>query len=193
VWIFRPEIEITQWPLDDVNTVSWAQGARAGVKLCYNRGFVGGHFDGHQDVAKGGYGIHCSGKGTTWRDVTTAEITATQWGFTDINQVNWAQANRAAERLCATANQGFVGGHFNGHMKDGRFGLFCYKDGAQWFDANDADIAATGFGFPTPKLDNVLWAQAARAATGFCRGKGFGGGFMNGHQVPGKYGVVCQK
>jgi hypothetical protein len=32
-----------------------------------------------------------------------------------------------------------------------------------------------------------------RAATGFCQGKGFDGGFMNGHQMPNKYGVVCQK
>lgn len=193
VWIFRPEVEITQWPFGDVNTVPWAQAARVGAKLCYNRGFVAGHFDGHQDVAKGEFGIQCSGQGAMWRDVTAADIAATLWGFTDINQVNWAQANRAAERLCATATPGFAGGHFNGQMRDGRFGLFCYRDGAHWFDATDAELAATGFGFPTPRLDDVLWAQAARAAVGFCRGKGFSGGFMNGHQVPGKYGVVCQK
>ena len=192
-WIFHPEIEVTPWPFNDVNTVAWAQAARVGAKLCYNRGFLAGHFDGHQDVAKGAYGIQCSGQGTTWRDVTAADIASTGWGFTDVNQVNWAQANRAAERLCANANQGFAGGHFNGHMVDGRYGLFCYRDGAQWFDAADADLAATGFGFSTPRLDEVMWAQAARAAVGFCRSRGFSGGFMNGHQVPGKYGVVCQK
>jgi Trypsin len=193
VWIFRPEIEVTQWSFNDVNTVTWAQAARVGAKLCYNRGFVAGHFDGHQDVAQGGYGIQCSGQGASWRDVTTADIASTGWGFTNINQVNWAQANRAAERLCAGFNQGFAGGHFNGHMRDGRYGLFCYRDGAQWFDATDPELAATGFGFSTPKLDDVLWAQAARAAVGFCRNKGFSGGFMNGHQAPGRYGVVCQK
>jgi hypothetical protein len=116
-----------------------------------------------------------------------------QWRFEDVNAVSWAQANRAAERYCATRNQGFAGGHFNGHMRDGQYGLFCYRDGAQWFDATDSELAATGFGFSTPNLDDVLWAQAARAAVGFCRNKGFSGGFMNGHQVPGRYGVVCQK
>ena len=74
VCIFRPEIQVTQWPFDDVNTVTWAQAARVGAKLCYNRGFVGGHFDGHQDISKGGYGIQCSGSGATWYDVNAADI-----------------------------------------------------------------------------------------------------------------------
>jgi Trypsin len=193
VWVFRPEIQITTWQLTDVNTATWAQATRAGAKLCHNRGFVAGRFDGHQDVAKGGYGIQCSGRSASWRDASAAEISATPWGFTDVNTVNWAHANRAAERLCAAANQGFAGGHFNGHMDKGRFGLFCYKDSAQWFDAAGADIAATGFGFATARLDDVPWSQASRAATNYCRKKGFSGGFMNGHFVPGKYGVVCQK
>jgi hypothetical protein len=163
--------------------------------MCYNRSFAGGHFDGHQGIKDGnqGFGIQCSSGNTLWRDVSASDIAATGWGFTDVNTVSWAQANRAAERLCAGFNQGFSGGHFNGHMRDGQYGLFCYQDGAQWFDATDPEIAATGFGFSTPKLDDVSWAQAARAAVGFCRNKGFSGGFMNGQQVPGRYGVVCQK
>jgi len=35
------------------------------------------------------------------------------WAFTDVNAVSWAQANRAAERYCATRGQGFQGGHFS--------------------------------------------------------------------------------
>ena len=70
--------------------------------------------------------------------------------------------------------------------------LLLYKDGAKLFIGKYDELAATGFQFPTPNLDDVPWAQAARAATGFCRKKGFSGGFMNGHQLPGIYGVVCQ-
>ncbi|MGH2584061.1 MAG: trypsin-like serine protease [Dehalococcoidia bacterium] len=194
VWVLPAEVAGTGWSLDDVNAVGWAQAARGAASMCYNRGFAGGHFDGHQGELNGnrGYGIQCSGTGTTWFDITRADMDG-QWAFTDVNTVAWAQANRAAERYCATRGQGFAGGHFNGQMVDGRYGLFCYRDGAQWFDATDAEIAATGFGFATPKLDDVPWAQAARAAVGFCRGKGFSGGFMNGHHVPGRQGVVCQK
>jgi hypothetical protein len=197
VFVYPAEVAGTKWGLMDVNEVNWAQAGRAAAAMCYNRGFAAGHFDGHQGVLppvpERGFGLQCSGGDTRWVDVTAGEIAATGWGFTDINSVNWAQAARAAERLCASFNEGFAGGHFNGHQRSGRYGLFCYRSGAQWFDATDEEIAATGFGWPTPLLDNNLWAQAARAATGFCRGKGFSGGFMNGHQVPGRQGVVCQK
>ena len=88
---------------------------------------------------------------------------------------------------------GFAGGHFTGHQIGKLVSLICYRDGAQWFDAPDQKIAATGWGFPTYSLDDNNWAQAARAATGFCRDQGFSGGFMNGHQVPGRFGVVCQR
>lgn len=193
VWIFGPEIQVSQWPFSDVNTVHWAQAARAATQLCYNRGFVTGHFDGHQDLNTGGYGIQCSGQGAIWREVTAINMNATQWGFTDVNQVTWAQANRAAVDICNTTLGSFAGGHFNGHMKDGKFGLVCYKDGAQYFDATDKNLADTSFGFPVPRLDDNLYAQAARAATGFCRGKGFSGGFLTGNQGPNQYGVVCQR
>lgn len=192
-----PELARTVLSIADVNLLPWAHAARVSSKMCYNRGFSSGHFDGHQqltaEISDRTFGLQCSGIGTTWRDATMAEVAASGWGFTDINAVTWAQANRAAERLCATANQGFAGGHFNGQQDGDRVGLFCYKDGAQWFDASGAELAATGWGFATPKLDDVQWSQAMRAATGFCRGKGMSGGFMNGHQVPDKYGVVCQK
>ena len=192
IWVQLAEITGTKWGFTDANNVVWAQAARAAAAMCYNRSFVGGHFDGHQNVATGAYGIQCSGSGATFFDVNATAMDA-RWAFADVNSVSWAQANRVAERFCAAQNQGFAGGHFNGHMLPPRYGLFCYKNGAQWFDATGAELAATGFGFSTPRLDDVLWAEAARAAVGFCRGKGFSGGFMNGHQAPGKYGVVCQK
>ena len=125
--------------------------------------------------------------------MTAAQIAATAWGFTDVNTVSWAQAGRAAERLCAGLGQGQFNGHMRSATRTGRYGLFCYRTGAQWFDATGAQIAATGWGFPTPRLDDNLWAQAARAATGFCRARGFAGGFMNGHQVPDRFGIVCQR
>lgn len=192
LWVTRQDLARTPWNFADANTVGWAHAERAAAELCTAKGFAGGHFTGHQDLAKGNFGLLCRGEGTIWRDLSEQEIAATKWSFTDVNQVNWAQANRAAERLCASANGGFAGGHFNGHQVNGKYGLYCYGNGSRWFDASDADLAATGFGFATPRLDDVQWAQAMRAAYGFCQGKGFAAGFLNGHQAPNKYGVVCQ-
>lgn len=192
-WFNRADIGMTPWSFDDVNKVGWAQAARVAAQLCDVQGVGAGHFNGHQNLSKGTYGVQCSDADVVWRDASAQEISTSGWSFSDVNQVSWAQANRAAERLCAAANQGFAGGHFNGHQVSGNYGLFCYRGAAKWFDATDAELAATGWGFATPKLDDVQWAQAMRAATGFCQAKGFEGGFMNGHQAPNKYGVVCQK
>ena len=195
VYVYSNEVIGTKWTVTNVNSIPWAQAARAAAAMCYNRGFAGGHFDGHQgaqpNVAGKGFGLQCSGGDTQWFDVRTSDMDP-QWRFSgSINDVNWAQAGRTAERYCAT--RGFVGGQFNGHQRNGRYGVFCYRGGAQGFDASDAELAATGWGFPTPRLDDNAWAQAGRAATGFCRAKGFSGGFMNGHQLPNRYGVVCQQ
>lgn len=189
----RGHLNDTPWTFQDANIVGWAQAARAAAQLCQSMQGGAGHFTGHQELSRGVFGLKCSGPNFVWRDATAQEIAASGWPFSDVNQVNWAQAGRAAERLCASANQGFSGGHFNGHQANGKYGLFCYSAGSQWFDASDAELAATGWGFATPRLDDVQWAQAMRAATGYCQSKGFDGGFMNGHQAPNKYGVVCQK
>lgn len=188
-WVNRAAINLSPWRFHTQNTVGWAQAARAATHIC--RG--AGHFTGHEDFSRGTFGLQCSGPNVVTRDASAQEIAASGWSFNDVNQVSWAQANRAAERLCAAANQGFSGGHFNGHQLDGKYGLVCYTENSQWFDASDAELAATGFGFATPKLDDVQWAQAMRAAAGYCQSKGFDAGFMNGHQAPNKYGVVCQK
>jgi hypothetical protein len=71
--------------------------------------------------------------------------------------------------------------------------LFCYRASAQYLDATRSQLAVTGFDLTAPKLDDNNWAKMARAAVGFCRSQGFGGGFMVGHEVPNKYGVVCQR
>ena len=70
IWVQSAEITGTKWGFNDANNVGWAQAARAAAAMCYNRGFVGGHFDGHQDVAAGAYGIQCSGTGATYYDVS---------------------------------------------------------------------------------------------------------------------------
>lgn len=178
-----------RWSVPDVNTVGWAQGARAASAVCYNRGAVGGHMVGHQDAQT--KIVHCSGGDTAWFDLTQNDINTTGWGFTDVNTVSWARAGRAASNYCST--HGFVSGQFNGQQRDGMHGVFCYRGGAQYIDATDADIAATRWPVNTTDLDSASWAQAARAANEFCRPRGFVGGFLSGHHVPNKTGVVCQR
>lgn len=193
-WFSKADIASTPWAFDDLNTVGWAQAGRAASALCSSRGANVGHFTGHQDQIKGIFAVQCAKEDAVLRDAYHGEIIEESgWAFSQVNEVSWARANRAAERLCAKMNKGFAGGHFNGHQLDREYGLVCYRGASRWFDASDAELAATGWGFATPRLDDVHWAQAMRAATGFCQSKGFNGGFMNGHQAPNKYGVVCQK
>jgi hypothetical protein len=175
----------------DVNRQPWAASARSSNEMCYNRGFVGGHFNGHQLRQK--FGLACAGvSGAAWRDATTAEINATPWPFANVNQTSWAQANRAAARLCEQG--GFVGGHFNGHMAaspsgGNLFGLVCYRAPAARFDATVQDLAGP---WQVTNVDTVEWAHAARAAHDFCRRRAFQTGFMNGHQFAGgKFGIIC--
>jgi hypothetical protein len=177
----------------DMNVRSWQITARAANDMCFNRGFVGGHMTGHQ--LPGRYGVVCAGPGAIWRDAITADVVGTSSRFTELETTPWAQARRAANDICV--KDGFVGGHFNGFEGPGfqglpgKYGLICYGAPAIFVDATTREIEATGF--PLGDLNQVPWAQAARAATNFCNMKGFPAGFMTGHQVPGKYGVVCQR
>lgn len=188
--VFGAEINETRWGFTDVNTVAWARAARAADLMCNNRGFIGGHFNGNQILNDARYGLQCSGKGVIWHDATSAEIANTGWGFTDVNTVEWARANRAATMICEGFNQGFAGGHFTGWMGPDRYGLYCYKDGAKFIDATSSELAATGW--PITNVDATPWAWASRAAISFCQSKGYNGGFLNGNQLNGKYGAVCQ-
>lgn len=179
--------------LVDMNVRRWAIAARAANEMCFNRGFVSGHMTGHQ--ANGKFGLVCSTRGAVWKDAIRAEIANSDAAFTDVNTDGWAQVSRAASNICAKERKGYVGGRFNGHQIWGQFGLekaglVCYGHPAKWFDATAAQIAATGW--PVGDLNTVGWAQAARAATAFCKANDYVAGFMTGHQVPGKYGVVCQ-
>ncbi len=174
----------------DVDQQPWAPSARSANQMCYNRGYVSGHFNGHQLKDDSLYGLACAAAGAVWRDAAVMEIAELPWRFTDINMVSWAQAGRAASDLCANDNRGYAGGHFNGNEAAGRFGLVCYGGNVQWFDATTAELAATGW--PVTNTDTTPWAHAARAGHEFCRGRSFRTGFMNGHQANGKFGVVCQ-
>jgi hypothetical protein len=194
VWVLPAEVEGTGWSVSDVETVGWAQAARAAAAMCFNRGFAGGHFDGHQGELNGnpGFGIQCSGGDTQWYDVPQSDLDGTGWGFTDVELVAWAHAGRAAERLCAARGADFAGGQLNGHQRNGRYGLFCYRQGAQWIDATNDEIATSQWSFAGQEPDAVPWPQAARAAVDLCRARGFSGGFFNGHHVGDRYGLVCQ-
>lgn len=176
----------------DMNLRGWAVTSRAANEMCFNRGFVSGHMTGHQLPGK--FGVVCAGTGAVWRDVTTVELASGDWSFPDVDAVQWAHARRAATNLCVEG--GFIGGHFNGHQKPGEgiipgsLGLICYGAPAVFYDAPTDQINAR---WPVGDLNTVGWAQAARAATDFCASNGFPAGFMTGHQLAGKYGVVCQR
>jgi hypothetical protein len=154
----------------DLNVRGWGITARAANEMCFNRGFVSGHMTGHQSNGK--FGLVCSTRGAVWKDANSAEIANSGFPFTDTNRDSWAQVRRAASNICANEHKGYVGGHFNGHQLIGQFGqekagLICYGSPAVWFDATSDEIAATGW--PVGDLNTVGWAQAARAATEFCK------------------------
>ena len=70
--------------------------------------------------------------------------------------------------------RGFAGGQVNGHQRDGRYGIFCFRRGAQWFDALDRDIAKTGWGFTTP-FSTTIAAHRLQELRQAMSGKGFSG------------------
>jgi len=81
--------------------------------------------------------------------------------------------------------RGFAGGQVNGHQRDGRYGIFCFRRGAQWLQELVED------------LQHHSRRQSLRigckSCDKLCRARDFQGRFMNGHQIPGRYGAVCQK
>lgn len=188
------EINGTLWTFapfgNQLAGVPWAAAQRAATALCMNRAMAGGHFEGRQTGFR--FAVQCSNRTQVqWQDVSQAQVNGTGWGFTDINAVQWARANRAAERLCAGANQGFAGGHFTGHSAGTNFGLFCFGAGAQWFDSSAQSREAAGA--TIGDLDQVSWVDASHAAKAFCSKMGFDSGFFNGQQVGDKKGIVCQR
>ena len=123
-----------------------------------------------------------------WFDATTGQLADTGWPVGDTDSTVWAQAGRAAQGFCG--ERGFVGGFLNGHQFAIRRGVICVEaNDAQSFDATTGQLADTGW--PVGDTDSTLWAQAGRAAQGFCGERGFAGGFLNGHQLANRRGVIC--
>src|SRR4051794_3566190 len=125
---------------------------------------------------------------SSWFDATNGQLSQAGWPVSNTNATGWAQAGRAAQGFCGV--RGFVGGFLNGHQRDDRKGVICVRAvDAQWFDATDGQLLDTGW--PVWDTNAALWAQAKRAAQGFCGVRGFVGGFLNGHQSGNRKGVIC--
>lgn len=60
---------------------------------------------------------------------------------------------------------------------------------SRWFDATNGQLSDTGW--PVADTNRAGWAQAARAAQGFCAERDYVGGILNGHQSGNRKGVVC--
>ena len=181
-----------------IDGIKWQEAARTADSLCYKRGFLGGHLDGTQSGAR--YGLQCSGPGSMRLNAVLG-IHVRDPALGNLEEANWARANRAAHDFCS--NGGHVGGHFNGTSKAMFLGfaweVFCYTDGAQYM------VAYSEHGGEWPAdIEQASWAQVGRAAVNFCRGQGFAGGFANGYQgtsffttIDGRplrwHGVICQK
>ncbi|MEX5258037.1 hypothetical protein RCG71_17090 [Kocuria sp. CPCC 205281] len=181
------QLSDTGWPVGNTDSVGWAQAGRAAQGFCGDRGYVGGFLNGHQLGNRKGV-ICTDAQDARGLDATTGQLLDTGWPVDDTNQVGWAQAARAAQGFCSERN--YVGGFLNGHQLGNRRGVVCVgaRD-AQWFDATKGQLLDTGW--PVEDTNQVGWGQAARAAQGFCSDRGFVGGFLNGHQLGNRKGVIC--
>ena len=179
---------------------SWDYARRAAQMYCRNRGYEFGFLDGnYQDNVR--YQARCVSAVTGyWYDAGPADMGRINDRFATIYNVNWAQAARAANDICAKRDTFNVGGLFTGWeaktapaggFADQRTGVWCFnKSNATWFDSTSGELAAQGT--PMGDLNATNWSVAGRAATEYCRRKHYpAGGFFNGHQVGDKRGVVC--
>ncbi|MEX5236107.1 hypothetical protein [Kocuria arenosa] len=181
------QISDTGWPVSNPETTKWAQAARAGHGFCEEREYVGGFLNGHYFGNRKGV-VCVNAKDAKWFNATTGQLEDTGWPVPNPDTVDWAQAARAAHGFCAERE--YAGGFLNGHHFRNRKGVVCVgKQDAQWFDATNGQLLDTGW--PVNDVGSVTWAQGARAAHGFCEERGFVGGFMNGHQLGNRKGVVC--
>lgn len=109
----KSEIAALHFSFDDINTDHWARVARAGTEIAAIRRVGSGFFTGHHDSRKFGWiGIDAS-LGEIF-DIDDRTVAESQWAFTDINTVDWAQAARLATDICIQF--GFAGGFFTGHQ-----------------------------------------------------------------------------
>lgn len=183
------ELLDTGWPVSDVRTVGWAHAGRAAQEWCGARGYLGGRLNGHQ---RGNVkGITCVSRGTSqWFDATAGQLHDVGMPVSDVNGVTWNHAAVAANEFCRA--RGFVGGFLNGHQGPNVRGTICLSAAdAEWFDATTGQLLDTGA--PVPDVRQVGWAHAAVAGYEFCRGRGFVGGFLNGHSAGNRRGTICLK
>jgi V8-like Glu-specific endopeptidase len=170
----------------------WPSVQRSVTMMCAKRGFIGGTLVPDTTVANGVLKIACIGRtGGSTMQASQAQIDATQSGFNDLGSVGWAQAGRAAARLCASL-PGTIGGFFDGSVSGSvgaqTLGLVCVnRNAGEFVDADSSSLPTLG----QADLNTVDWLAARAEVSTFCRGFGFEGGIANGNQIPGKRGVAC--
>jgi hypothetical protein len=115
--ILDSEITATLFPFDDIDTAPWAQVGRAAMEIAARRGTGAGFFTGHQVPGRKGWIGIDSGLIEVF-DIDDGTVNGSQWAFTDINTVGWAQAARLATDICI--QRGFAAGFFTGHQLPNR-------------------------------------------------------------------------
>lgn len=188
--VWDAEVRLMREPVLDVNVDHWARQARQANELCTNRGFVGGHHDGHQiEEAKG---VTCSGYGASFHDVRDEELLAVGTPLGHIDDAEWSHAARAAHTVCRA--RGYQSGYPTGFQSSQPlqqrrvYGMVCVADFT--FQVTHSELAATGW-----RVDGVVqtdYAQAMRAAHGLCTSRGHKTGFLTGFQNRNRYGITCQ-
>ena len=131
-------IGASPWGFTDVNTVDWAQAARAADLLCFSGGGpcpAGSHgiLNGNQsgpspDVEMG---LVCYGASTEWFDVPATDIPPLNLGDLgtapqDVpDVVPWDTAARISDVWCS--QHGFLSGRFNGYNSATTLGAVCVR------------------------------------------------------------------
>jgi Trypsin len=187
--VYPAELHVMREPDFDVNATSWTAMARVSTKLCKNRMFIGGHANGHQYQSK--HGATCSSdRGGIAIEARYDMVSP--YGLYDLDQTEWAEAELVALNVCRQL-AGSGSGYWSGFSERGNsYGLICLQPGTfQNFTATWAQLNATGW-----RVDGTLqtpYAQALRAAHGFCTARGFATGYLRGTQTRDTYGVTCQR
>jgi hypothetical protein len=189
--VFDAEIVTARQPLLDINVAHWTFTAKLANRLSTNRGFVGGHVTGFQANGKTGLApsTGVGYYGAIFFDARPDAIAASGEGFYDLNEIEWAHAQRVAMSVCR--QYGAISGYFTGQQRRGHeYGLVCFKYYVTNMTATYAQLAATGW--TVSGVVQTPYAQALRAAHEFCRTKGYLTGFLTGQQTRDRYGVTCQ-
>lgn len=108
----KADIANSQAAFTNVDVDGWAQARRAASNLCARagKGYVGGHFNGHQVLGQNVFdagqisraGLICYGPPAMWFDAPSSSIEANHGPLGDLNGIAWAKADRAAADWCKT-------------------------------------------------------------------------------------------